>query len=179
MASPNSECKISIRASVPLCKFVSSSQGYQKYSRRLFYICRKASWKILLPYEAILRGLASTSIDSSFFVTWLHFQFKVLTRYSQYFWLLRIYLVGPCNFVNFIRNFFFSIWVFPHDHSRITGLQGKGDGSSLAPHHHPFQRHLDINRAITADSAPLHISSNQTPLIVPSSSRDYISSLRF
>ena len=29
--------------------------------------------------------------------------------------------------------FFFSIWVFFHNHSRITGLQGKGEGISLAP----------------------------------------------
>ena len=26
--------------------------------------------------------------------------------------------------------FFFSIWVFFHEHSRITGLQGKGEGIS-------------------------------------------------
>ena len=102
MASLNSGCNISIRASVHLCKFVSSSQGYQRYSRRLFYIYQKASWKTVLPSEAILRGLASISIDSSFFVTWLHF--KVFTRYSQYFWLLCIYLVRPCNFVNVICN---------------------------------------------------------------------------
>ena len=30
---------------------------------------------------------------------------------------------------------FFSIWVFFHEHSRITGLQGKGEGISLTPHH--------------------------------------------
>ena len=45
MASRNSGCNISKRASVHLCKLVSLSQGYQKYSRRLFYINRKASWK--------------------------------------------------------------------------------------------------------------------------------------
>ena len=57
---------ISIRASVHLCKFVSSSQSYQISSRRLFYIYQKASRKTVLPSEAILRGLASISIDSSF-----------------------------------------------------------------------------------------------------------------
>ena len=42
---------------------------------------------------------------------------------------------------------FFSIWVFSHEHSRITGLQGKGEGISLTPHHHfhPLLRHLDIS----------------------------------
>ena len=93
MAFLNTRCNISIRASVHLCKFVSSSQVYQKYSRSLFYIYRKASWKMLLASEVIFHGLASISIDSSFFVTWLHFQ-----------WLLYIYLAGPCNFVNVIYN---------------------------------------------------------------------------
>ena len=40
--------------------------------------------------------------------------------------------------------FFFYIWVSFHDHSRITGLQGKGEGISLTSHYHfhlPY-RHL-------------------------------------
>ena len=43
---------------------------------------------------------------------------------------------------------FFSFWVFFHEHSRITGLQGKGEGISLTPHYHfhPFHRHLDISQ---------------------------------
>ena len=59
---------------------------------------------------------------------------------------------------------FFSIWVFFHNHSRITGLLGKGEGISLTPHDHfhPFHRHLGISRAITAESSPLHISSRRT-----------------
>ena len=58
---------------------------------------------------------------------------------------------------------FFSIWVFYHDHSRITGLQGKGEGTSLTPHYHfhPLHKHLDISRAITAESSPLHIASSR------------------
>ena len=49
---------------------------------------------------------------------------------------------------------FFSIWVFFHDHSQITGLQGKGKGISLTPRYffHPLYRHLDIIRAISAES---------------------------
>ena len=62
MASLNSESNISIRASVHLCKFFSSSHGYQRYSRRHFYICRKASWKTVLLSEVILRGLASVPL---------------------------------------------------------------------------------------------------------------------
>ena len=61
------------------------------------------------------------------------------------------------------KKYFFSIWVFSHDHSRITGLQGKGKGISLTPHYHfhPLHRHLDISRAITAESSPLHIGSSR------------------
>ena len=60
--------------------------------------------------------------------------------------------------------FFFSIWVLFHEHSRITGLQGKGEGISLTPHYHfhPLHRHLDISRAITAESSPLYIASSRT-----------------
>ena len=41
---------------------------------------------------------------------------------------------------------------------------GKGKGISLTPHYHfhPFHRHLDISRAITAESSPLHIGSSRT-----------------
>ena len=60
--------------------------------------------------------------------------------------------------------FFFSIWVFFHEHSRITGLQGKGEGFSLTPqyHFHPLYRHLDISQVITAESSPLYIASSRT-----------------
>ena len=37
---------------------------------------------------------------------------------------------------------FFSIWIFFHDHSQITGLQGKGEGLSLTPYYH-FTRFTD------------------------------------
>ena len=58
---------------------------------------------------------------------------------------------------------FFSMWVFFHEHSWITGLQGKGWGISLTPHYHfhPLRRHLGISRATTAESSPLHIASSR------------------
>ena len=60
--------------------------------------------------------------------------------------------------------FFFSIWVFFHNHSRITRLQSKGKGISLTRHYHfhLLHRHLDISWAITAESLPLHIGSSWT-----------------
>ena len=58
----------------------------------------------------------------------------------------------------------FSSWFFFHEHSRIAGLQRKGKGISITPHYHfhPLHRHLDISRAITAESSPLHIASSRT-----------------
>ena len=65
------------------------------------------------------------------------------------------------------KGVFFSIWVFFHEHSRFTGQQGKGKGIYLTPlyHFHPLHRHLDISRAITAESSLLHIAGSRTPLV--------------
>ena len=74
-------------------------------------------------------------------------------------------------------DFFFSIWVSFHEHSRITELQGRGGGGiSLTPryHFHPLHRHLHISWVITAESLPLHIASSRTRtgnLWFPSASR--------
>ena len=83
---------------------------------------------------------------------------------------------APPNDCFFFLFFFFSIWVLFHGHSRITGQQGKKEGISLTRHYHfhPLHRHLDISRAITADSSPLHIGSSRTrtgKLLFPSASR--------
>ena len=66
-----------------------------------------------------------------------------------------------CNF------FFFSIWVFFHEHSRFTEQQGKGEGIYLTPlyHFHPLHRHLDISRPTAAESSPLQPDSNREPLV--------------
>ena len=78
-----------------------------------------------------------------------------------------------------LKCFFFSIWVFFHEHSLFTGQQGKGEGIFLTPlyHFHPLHRHLDISRAIIAESSPLHIGSSRTRtgnLWFPSASRDKV-----
>ena len=46
------------------------------------------------------------------------------------------------------KNFFY-IWVFFHDHSRIAGVYGKGEGISLTLHYlfHLLHRHLEISQA--------------------------------
>ena len=63
-----------------------------------------------------------------------------------------------------LDSFIFSIWIFFHEHSLITGLQGKGEGNSLTPqyHFHPLHRQLVISQAITEESSTLHIASSQT-----------------
>ena len=51
-------------------------------------------------------------------------------------------------------------------HTR-AGEKGGGGGISLIPHHHfhPLSRHLDISRAITAESLPLHIPSSRSQTV--------------
>ena len=76
--------------------------------------------------------------------------------------------------------FFFSMWVFFHENSRITGLQGKEEGISLSPHYHfhPLHRHIGISREITAESSPLYIASSRTRtgnLWFPSASHEPLS----
>ena len=68
------------------------------------------------------------------------------------------------SLVSSVWNFLFSIWVFFRNHSRITGLQEKGESISLTRHYHfqPLQRHLNISQAITAESSLLHIGSSRT-----------------
>ena len=58
-------------------------------------------------------------------------------------------------------NFFFSIWVFFHEHSQFMRQQGKGEHIYWTPLYdfRLLHRHLDISRAITAESSPLHIAS--------------------
>ena len=79
-------------------------------------------------------------------------------------------------FVPHVLVVFFSIWVFFQEHSRITGLQRKGEGIPLTPHYHfhTLYRHLDISRVVTADSSPLDIASSPTQtanLLFPRASR--------
>ena len=65
---------------------------------------------------------------------------------------------------NKLRQIFFLYLDFYLEHSRITGLQGKGETISLTPlyHFHPLHRYLDISRAIIADSSILHITTSST-----------------
>ena len=81
-------------------------------------------------------------------------------------WVEKIFCKEKCSVFCKKKFFFlfFSKWVFFHEHSRMTGLQGKGEDISLTPHYHihPLRRHLDISWVITAESSPLHMVSSRT-----------------
>ena len=60
--------------------------------------------------------------------------------------------------------FFFFIWVFFHEHLRITGHQGKREAISLTSlyHFHQPHGHVDNSLAIIVESSPLHIASSRS-----------------
>ena len=81
------------------------------------------------------------------------------------------FIVSCCSLVRLLSEIsssdglsFFSIWVFLHNHSWITGLHRKWEGISSSPHYHfhPLHRHLRHGREITAESSSLHIPSDRT-----------------
>ena len=82
-----------------------------------------------------------------------------------------IYIDGHvCVYIYIYIHTIYSIWVFFHKHSRLTGQQGKGESISFPP----ASQKLDITRVITAESSPLHITSGQNKtgnLWFPSTSR--------
>ena len=82
----------------------------------------------------------------------------------------KIFIFSPKTFIScclsifFFSFFCFFIWNSFHEHSRFTGQQGKGDAISLTPlcNFYLLHRNLDISRAITAESSPLHIAGSRT-----------------
>ena len=92
----------------------------------------------------------------------VHILIYILRSNTFFYCAMTIYI--PVILFKSMELDFFSIWVFLHEHSRITGLQGMGEGISLTPHHHfyPFHRHLDISLAITEESSPLQKASSRT-----------------
>ena len=66
-----------------------------------------------------------------------------------------------CQLIVFL--FFLSGFLF-YEHSPFGGQQGKGEAFSLTLlyHFHQLHRHLEISRAIIAESSPLHITSSRT-----------------
>ena len=79
-------------------------------------------------------------------------------NYMESYWLHSY----SCFFI-YLYIYVFSMWVFIHKHSQITGLKGKWEGILLTPHYHfhPLHRHLDISRTINPESSPLRIDSSR------------------
>ena len=121
----------------------------------------KRNWLVVSKLARWIWGIFTWTFTS---LKKLHFNGLLLNKLF-YVWVKNV----QRSYVSWQRRvkqifFCFSIWIFIHDHSRTTGLQGKGDGISLTPHYHfhPLHRHLDISRVITAESSPLHIGSSRT-----------------
>ena len=95
----------------------------------------------------------------------------VLTLFFIFFFTLRVDIRVLLPHFFFFRfcfflSFFFSFWVFIHEHSRFIGQQLKEEDFSLTPlcHFHPLHRHSDVGRAITAENSPPHIASSRTQI---------------
>ena len=109
----------------------------------------------------------SISIEVKYFFT---HQLLVTSYYSSQILVTSSQLLATkywslaTNFFCFCFCFFFSIWVFFHEHSQFTRHQGKGEVISLTPlyHFHPLYRHLEVSRAIAAESSPLHVARSWT-----------------
>ena len=71
--------------------------------------------------------------------------------------------IAELSYYSCVDFFFLSAFSFTTIH-KSQDCKGRGRGISLTPHYHfhPLHRHLDISRAITAESSPLHIGSNRT-----------------
>ena len=61
-------------------------------------------------------------------------------------------------------HFFFPIWVFFNEYSRLVRQQGKGKDLSLCPFYHfpSLHRHLVISRVIAAGSSPRRVAASCT-----------------
>ena len=73
-----------------------------------------------------------------------------LLHIRPFFKTLVLRAMSPfCSICQLFCHMFFYIffmWVFFHEHSRITGLQGKGEGISLTPHYHFHTLHRQTLR---------------------------------
>ena len=86
-------------------------------------------------------SLLFRSFKMNYVINYKLFVFFFVHIYIIYIWVLAglfqrrleySFIIGSSHRkVSFFFFFFFSIWVFFHGHSRITGLQGKGEGIIL------------------------------------------------
>ena len=131
-----------------------------KFSNRTNFVHKKFTEFLFAPFQGSIPGSLFKSIrpfhTSGLFLyllktsenlNTLEYPFSIV--YIIYFEQINI------GWVLFFR-VFFSVWVFFHEHSRITGLQGEGEDIPSTPYYHfyPLHRYLEISRAITTESSP-------------------------
>ena len=103
------------------------------YSRKIETVWNSLSDGNSIWYRCIQDGEVKFASAMNIKQTYLTVQLTI--------WMPESYLIMS------ISGYFFSIRVFFHKHSRITGQQGKWEGISLTPHYHfyPLHRHWDIS----------------------------------
>ena len=81
---------------------------------------------------------------------WLNSYFRISCFFLLSFTTLHRGKYSNLTLFSYPIFFFFFFWVFFHEHSRITGLQGKGEGISLTTHYHfhPLHRHTLAERLL-------------------------------
>ena len=111
----------------------------------------------IFPYKPCPTSLRQKDSMAGVFLKILHnFQKKVFHRKPMRNWFYKI--LQNLLFFSFYLGFLSQTFT----NQRTVG--GGGLGISLTPYYHfyPLHRNLDISRAITAESSPLHIASSQT-----------------
>ena len=116
--------------------------------------CNKYHFKFLSFYDCTFMVSITLSLKSR--LGTIHV-LNYLKTYSRTYLYLFV-----CLFV-FVFLFFFYVGFLSRTFTNHR-TAGEGEGISLTPHYHfhRLHRHLDISRAITAESLPLHIASCQT-----------------
>ena len=171
-----------------LCNWALESQPHIEapfngpilYSSPIWHKNAKRGWcKKALSTQNFKRGCHEKTVEKKPFSLNVYFLscgicFLTQCLFSQLNILVVVLIFKIHVFDEACFSFFYSIWVFFHQHSRFIGQQGKGEGVSLNPlyHFHPLHRHLDNSRAITTGSSLLHLcqlsqqpDSNREPLV--------------
>ena len=100
---------------------------------------------LLCHYELFIHTCVSKNAiapkDAIFYlidIAWYTIRFIVILFYIERKWILMRNLATQIVWKISVLQcyFFFSMWDFFHKHSRITRLQGKGEGISVTPHYH-------------------------------------------
>ena len=110
-------------------------------------------------YSFLHRECCKTSFIRCFIVTAENLVGPVVFLFFCSWWPAEEYLFAALRWDFFCLDFLFFIWTFTN---YVTAREGGGYFLTRHYQFHPLHRHLDIRRAITAGSSPLHIASSRT-----------------